>query len=165
MSINLSLKQIQDSDIVADVRDALEESGLAPELLVLEITESVLMDDTDLAVQRLRDSRSSASASRSTTSGRATRRSATSAGSPSTSSRWTARSCRKGSSPEARGLASAVVGLGATLALEVVAEGIEMAEQWDALRDLGCDLGQGFLFARPMAAEASIAFMSAPNAA
>ena len=55
MSINLSLKQIQHSDIVADVRDALAESGLAPERLILEITESVLMDDTDLAVERLRD--------------------------------------------------------------------------------------------------------------
>ena len=52
MSINLSLKQIQHSDIVADVRDALEESGLAPERLTLEITESVLMDDTELAVER-----------------------------------------------------------------------------------------------------------------
>ena len=55
MSVNLSLKQIQHSDIVADVRDALEEAGLAPERLTLEITESVLMDDTELAVQRLRD--------------------------------------------------------------------------------------------------------------
>ena len=55
MSVNLSLKQIQHSDIVADVRDALEESGLAPERLTLEITESVLMDDTELAVSRLSD--------------------------------------------------------------------------------------------------------------
>ena len=51
MSMNLSLKQIQHSDIVADVRDALDESGLAPERLTLEITESVLMDDTELAVE------------------------------------------------------------------------------------------------------------------
>jgi EAL domain-containing protein (putative c-di-GMP-specific phosphodiesterase class I) len=55
MSVNLSLKQIQHSDIVADVRDALDEAGLPPERLTLEITESVLMDDTELAVDRLRD--------------------------------------------------------------------------------------------------------------
>ena len=36
-----------------------------------------------------------------------------------------------------------------------------MPEQRDALRDLGCDLGQGFLFARPMDAEASLAFLAA----
>src|SRR3712207_4092923 len=55
ISINLSLKQIHQSDIVADVRDALADSGLDPALLTLEITESVLMDDTDRVVQRLRD--------------------------------------------------------------------------------------------------------------
>ena len=54
-AINLSLKQIQQSDIVADVRDALAESGLDPARLTLEITETVLMADTDLAVQRLRE--------------------------------------------------------------------------------------------------------------
>ncbi len=57
---------------------------------------------------------------------------------------------RGGATPEAAGLASAVVGLGATLSLEVVAEGIEMPGQRDTLREMGCDLGQGFLFARPM---------------
>jgi EAL domain-containing protein (putative c-di-GMP-specific phosphodiesterase class I) len=71
---------------------------------------------------------------------------------------------QEGSSPEIQSLATAVVGLGATLALEVVAEGIERAEQWDTLRDLGCELGQGYLFARPMDADASVAFLAAPDA-
>jgi EAL domain-containing protein (putative c-di-GMP-specific phosphodiesterase class I) len=66
----------------------------------------------------------------------------------------------EGSSPDVRSLATAVVGLGATLGLEVVAEGIEMSEQWDALHDLGCGLGQGYLFAQPMDAEASLAFLA-----
>jgi diguanylate cyclase (GGDEF)-like protein/PAS domain S-box-containing protein len=164
MSINLSLKQIQHSDIVADVRDALEESGLAPERLVLEITESVLMDDTDLAVERLRSLKELGVALALDDFG-------TGYSSLSYLSRFPVdilkmdRSfLQEGSSPEARGLATAVVGLGATLALEVVAEGIEMTEQWDALRELGCDLGQGFLFARPMDAEASVAFMAATHA-
>jgi EAL domain-containing protein (putative c-di-GMP-specific phosphodiesterase class I) len=46
-------------------------------------------------------------------------------------------------------LAEAVVQLGQALELQTVAEGIETDEQWSTLRDLGCDLGQGFLFARP----------------
>jgi EAL domain-containing protein (putative c-di-GMP-specific phosphodiesterase class I) len=58
-------------------------------------------------------------------------------------------------------LATAVVGLGTTLSLEVVAEGIEEQEQWHALRELGCGFGQGFLFARPMNADASMAFLAA----
>ena len=48
------------------------------------------------------------------------------------------------------GLASAVLGLGETFDLEVVAEGIEYPEQSATLRDLGCETGQGFYFARPM---------------
>ena len=58
MSVNLSVKQLQHSDIAADVRDALAESGLAAGSLTLEITETVLMTDTDLAVQRLEELKS-----------------------------------------------------------------------------------------------------------
>jgi hypothetical protein len=53
MSVNLSVKQLQSETIVEDVRAALVESGLAAENLVLEITESVMMADAGLAVQRL----------------------------------------------------------------------------------------------------------------
>jgi EAL domain len=55
MSINLSVKQLQHSDVIADVRDAVREAGIDPAALTLEITETVLMADTDLAVTRLRE--------------------------------------------------------------------------------------------------------------
>jgi diguanylate cyclase (GGDEF)-like protein/PAS domain S-box-containing protein len=159
MSVNLSLKQIQHSDIVADVRDALEESGLTPERLTLEITESVLMDDTDLAVSRLRDLKALGVTLALDDFG-------TGYSSLSYLSRFPVdvlkmdRSfLREGSTPGSNSLANAVVVLGATLALEVVAEGIEEIEQADSLRALGCDLGQGFLFARPLNAEDSLAFV------
>jgi EAL domain-containing protein (putative c-di-GMP-specific phosphodiesterase class I) len=58
-----------------------------------------------------------------------------------------------------------VVSLGETLNLEVVAEGIELPEQWSTLRDLGCDLGQGFYFARPMDADATLEFLRAQREA
>ena len=67
---------------------------------------------------------------------------------------------RDGASPDARGLATAVVALGATLDLEVVAEGIEFPEQWHTLRELGCELGQGFYFARPMDVDATLEFLA-----
>jgi EAL domain-containing protein (putative c-di-GMP-specific phosphodiesterase class I) len=66
---------------------------------------------------------------------------------------------REGATPESSGLATAVVALGDTLQLEVVAEGIEFLEQSHQLRDLGCDLGQGFLFAKPMDADAALEFL------
>jgi diguanylate cyclase len=41
-----------------------------------------------------------------------------------------------------------------------VAEGIELREQWETLRDLGCDLGQGYFFAKPMNADDTLAFLA-----
>jgi EAL domain-containing protein (putative c-di-GMP-specific phosphodiesterase class I) len=52
-----------------------------------------------------------------------------------------------------RELVAAVVGMGRALKLIVVAEGIETPEQADVLRELGCDIGQGFLFAKPLPIE------------
>jgi EAL domain-containing protein (putative c-di-GMP-specific phosphodiesterase class I) len=66
-----------------------------------------------------------------------------------------------GASPTSSALASAVIALGATLQIEVVAEGIEYPEQWRGLRELGCGTGQGFLFARPMDADATLAYLRA----
>jgi diguanylate cyclase (GGDEF)-like protein/PAS domain S-box-containing protein len=160
ISINLSLRQIQDSDIVADVRDALEEAGLPPERLTLEITESVLMDDTELAVSRLRDLKALGVTLALDDFG-------TGYSSLSVLSRFPVDILKmdrsfltEGSTPEAHTLANAVVGLGATLSLEVVAEGIEELEQAETMRELGCDLGQGFLFARPLPAEDSLDFVA-----
>ena len=56
MSVNLSVRQLQSETIVADVREALERAGSTPASLVLEITESVMMADTDLAVAAARTS-------------------------------------------------------------------------------------------------------------
>ena len=160
MSVNLSLKQIQHSDIVADVRDALEDAGLAPDRLILEITESVLMDDTELAVERLNDLKALGVTLALDDFG-------TGYSSLSYLSRFPVDILKmdrsflsEHSTPESHSLANAVVGLGETLQLEVVAEGIEAVEQADTLRALGCHLGQGFLFARPLDAEASLAFVA-----
>ena len=59
-------------------------------------------------------------------------------------------------------LTAGIVGLGAALQLAVVAEGIETEDQWYALQALGCDYGQGYYFARPFDAEASLAHLAAP---
>ena len=161
MSINLSLKQIQHSDIVADVRDALTESGLDPRCLTLEITETVLMDDTDLAVERLRELKQLGVRLALDDFG-------TGYSSLSYLSRFPVdilkmdRSfLREGATPDASSLATAVVALGATLDLEVVAEGIEFPEQWHSLRALGCEMGQGFYFAHPMDVDATLEFLAA----
>ena len=144
MAINLSVKQLQHSDIVGDVRDALAESRLDPQSLTLEITESVMMNDTDLAIERLEELKALG-----------VRLALDDFGTGYSSLSY----LRAGATPEASGLATAVVALGKTLELEIVAEGIEFAEQWETLRDLGCDLGQGYHFARRMDADATLEFL------
>ncbi|CAN5715575.1 hypothetical protein BH24CHL8_BH24CHL8_01830 [soil metagenome] len=60
-------------------------------------------------------------------------------------------------------LCRAIVALGQSLGLETLAEGIETQGQLGALRSLGCELGQGFLFARPLEADAVTSFAAAPG--
>jgi len=150
MCVNLSVKQLQHSDVISDVQDALAESELDPALLTLEITESMLIDDPDIAVTKLTELRALGLRIAMDDFG-------TGYSSLSYLSRFPVdiikmdRSfLRQGVTPEAVDLSSAVVALGSSLALEVVAEGIELDEQLRRLRELGCELGQGFHFARPM---------------
>src|SRR5206468_2536873 len=147
LSVNLSVRQLQSDSIVADVRTALEKSGLSPSSLVLEITESVMMSDTDFAVQRLEDLKALGVRLAMDDFG-------TGYSSLSYLSRFPVDILKMDRSFVGAGenvaLQSAIIALGASLELEVVAEGIELPEQEQSLHDLGCELGQGFLFARPM---------------
>jgi EAL domain-containing protein (putative c-di-GMP-specific phosphodiesterase class I) len=164
MAINLSVKQLQHSDIVGDVRDALAESRLEPPSLTLEITESVMMNDTDLAIERLEELK--ALGVRLAMDDFGTGYSSLSYLSrlPVDVLKMDRSFLRAGATPDASGLATAVVALGKTLELEIVAEGIEFVEQWETLRDLGCDLGQGYHFARPMDADATLEFLRSRGA-
>ncbi|MDX6628815.1 MAG: hypothetical protein QOH00_1061 [Gaiellales bacterium] len=150
IAVNLSVKQLQHPDVVADVRAALEDSGIDPHMLVLEITESVLMADYELANRRLQQLKELGVRIAMDDFG-------TGYSSLSYLSRFPVDILKmdrsflgSNASPQAEGLAAAIVALGESLKLEVVAEGIELSGQYQALRDLGCDLGQGFFIARPM---------------
>jgi len=157
MSVNLSVRQLQSDSIVADVRCALEQSGLDPSALVLEITESVMMADTDFAVQRLEDLKALGIRLAMDDFG-------TGYSSLSYLSRFPVDILKMDRSFVGSGenvaLTSAIIALGASLELDVVAEGIELPEQENSLHDLGCEIGQGFLFARPMDSGALFEFLS-----
>ena len=157
MSVNLSVRQLQSESIVADVRSALEKSGLTPGALVLEITESVMMADTDFAVQRLCELKDLGVRLAMDDFG-------TGYSSLSYLSRFPVDILKMDRSFVGAGenvaLQSAIIALGASLELEVVAEGIELPEQERSLHDLGCELGQGFLFARPMGPPELLKFLA-----
>jgi EAL domain-containing protein (putative c-di-GMP-specific phosphodiesterase class I) len=61
--------------------------------------------------------------------------------------------------PTASALVDAMIRIGKTLRLETVAEGIERTEQADCLRTLNCDIGQGYLFSRPLPGDAITTFL------
>jgi EAL domain-containing protein (putative c-di-GMP-specific phosphodiesterase class I) len=152
MAVNLSPRQLNQGDIVGDVRRAIRDSGIDPSTLVLEITESLMMADADLAIQRLEEMK-----------GLGVRLAMDDFGTGYSSLSYLSkfpvdilkmdRSFLEAESDADSGLAAAVVALGATLDMQVVAEGIELTTQMSSLRELGCELGQGFLFARPMTFE------------
>jgi diguanylate cyclase (GGDEF)-like protein/PAS domain S-box-containing protein len=159
MAVNLSVKQLQHSDIVADVRDALADSGLDPACLTLEITETVMMTDTELVVARLKELKELGVRLAMDDFGTGYSSLSYLSKFPVDILKMDRSFLREDASPETAGLATAVVSLGETLNLEVVAEGIELSEQWTTLRDLGCDKGQGFFFARPMDSDAVLDFL------
>jgi diguanylate cyclase (GGDEF)-like protein/PAS domain S-box-containing protein len=157
ISINLSVKQLQSESIIQDVIDALETSGLPPSSLVLEITESVMMADTDLAVERLQQLKAIGVRLAMDDFG-------TGYSSLSYLSRFPVDILKMDRSflsteHEESGLIAAIIALGTTLKLDVVAEGIELPEQITSLVGLGCDLGQGFFFAKPMTHEALVEYL------
>ena len=157
MAVNLSARAAPAADVVADVRDALAATGARPRARSRSRSpRRVLLSDTEPAVATL----ARAQGARRPARHRRLRHrllvaELPAAASRSTCSRSTARSSRHGRSADGRPALAARSSPSAPLALDVVAEGIEDAEQASSLRDLGCDLGQGFFFARPMDARAT----------
>jgi diguanylate cyclase (GGDEF)-like protein/PAS domain S-box-containing protein len=159
VGINLSVKQLFHSGIVQEVADALADADLEPSALTLEITESMMMNDTDVAVTRLVELRQLGVRLAMDDFGTGYSSLSYLSVFPLDILKMDRSLLGTGASAEASGLASAVVALGETFALEVVAEGIEYAEQAGTLRDLGCATGQGFYFARPMEPDSLIEFL------
>jgi EAL domain-containing protein (putative c-di-GMP-specific phosphodiesterase class I) len=156
MSVNLSVRQLQSETLVADVREALEVSGLPATALVLEITESLMLTDTDFAMLQLHNLKALGIRLAMDDFG-------TGYSSLSYLSRFPVDILKMDrsfvGSKDNDTLTSAIIALGASLSLEVVAEGIELPEQASSLEELGCELGQGFLFARPMNSDALTEFL------
>jgi EAL domain-containing protein (putative c-di-GMP-specific phosphodiesterase class I) len=158
MSVNLSARHFQDPSLLQDVQQALNDSGLEPWALTLEITESVLMHTSVATLDRLR-------ALKGLGLNLAIDDFGTGYSSLGYLQQFPIDVLKIDRSfVEAVGiqdvdpvLARAIIALGRTLQLETIAEGIERPEQREALRTLGCTLGQGYHFARPMSSQRFVA--------
>jgi predicted signal transduction protein with EAL and GGDEF domain len=155
MSVNLSSRQLVRDTIVEEVARAIDESGIRASWLVLEVTETVLMADPMVAATALGHMRDLG-----------VRVALDDFGSGYSSLSHLRRfpidivKIDKSFVDDVAGegvhsaIARGIIDLGRAMKIQTVAEGIEQDEQAEVLRLLGCELGQGFFFARPMGAEA-----------
>jgi diguanylate cyclase (GGDEF)-like protein len=166
ISVNVSPRQLEDAGLLEDVRCALDDSGLDPTALTLEVTETALMRDAKGISQRLQTLR--ALGLRVAVDDFGTGYSSLA------HLRELPADCLKidrsfvsgmASSARARSLVRMLVELGRALGVETIAEGIEDGGQRDALRRDGCDRGQGYLFARPLDVDQIEAFLAGARAA
>jgi EAL domain-containing protein (putative c-di-GMP-specific phosphodiesterase class I) len=151
MAVNLSARQIARPELVDEVRGILQETALQPQALILEITESVMMQDMDLSIERLTELKALG-----------VQLAIDDFGTGYSSLNYVRRfpvdilkvdkSFIDGVSEggESSALTAAVIELAGILNLKPVAEGIERADQLQRLLELHCDLGQGFFFAKPL---------------
>ncbi len=164
VSVNLSPTQFRHRDLVNLLQQTLEETGLAPERLELEITESALLSDTHMACDILGRLKQLGVMIAIDDFG-------TGYSSLSYLQKFDrikiARSSTKalGRHDQADAMVHAIMGLGRVLGMEVCAEGIETAEQSAWLREQGCTELQGFLFSRPLEAAELDAFIRGTVAA
>jgi len=155
ITVNISARQLVEPGLTRAVAAALAESGIAPEWLVLEMTESMLIEDSESTLARLRSLKALG-----------VRLAIDDFGTGFSSLAYLERFPvdllkidkrfvdNVGLEHQESPLARAILGLGGVLGMRVVAEGIETEAQWTRLRELGCELGQGFYLARPSSPDA-----------
>ena len=164
VNVNISAKQLQRPDLVDEVAGVLTLTGLDPELLVLEITESTVMRDADESLLRLDQLRKLGISLAIDDFG-------TGYSSLSYLKRFPIDVLKIDKSfvegltggAEESALIKAIVQIGRTLRLRTVAEGIESADQLAELRRIGCDAGQGYYFSRPLPAREITALLAGPS--
>jgi diguanylate cyclase (GGDEF)-like protein len=151
ISVNLSLRQVTQPGVVDVVAHALEASGLPPEALHLEVTESVLMEEGDVTIATLDALKALGIVLVLDDFG-------TGYSSLAYVRRFPIDVLKIDRSfiadldaggPDAFPIVDAIIHMADGLRLGVIAEGIERPEQVEVLRELGCHTGQGFYFARP----------------
>ncbi|WP_242584902.1 GGDEF domain-containing protein [Streptomyces sp. MST-110588] len=166
VSVNVAVRQVWDSDLVADVAHILAETGLPPRLLQLELTESAVMGSAGRPLQALQ-----------ALSDMGVRIAIDDFGTGYSNLAYLSRlpvsvlkldgsfvrgfRAQEHPNPADETIVEALVALAHRLGLTVTAECVESAEQAERLRRIGCDTGQGWLYSRPVAPDRVSALISA----
>jgi diguanylate cyclase (GGDEF)-like protein len=165
MNVNLSVKQLADPGLVADVEKILAETEVPPESLKLELTESSLVSQIEPArdvLARLQALHIGLKLDDFGTGYSSLNYLSTLHFDSLKIDRSFVN--RLDSDPESRAIVEAILNLARSLRMTVVAEGIENEQQLAKLIDLGCDTGQGFLFSKPVPAELAEALLGSTHA-
>ncbi len=160
MAVNVSGRQLDTDELLTDIEDALSESGLAPSALTLEITETTLMRNAEETAHRLIAIKTLGVRIAIDDFG-------TGYSSLAHLQRFPVDAlkidrsfiARLTDNPEGETLIHTLVQLGKALSIETLAEGIEHQRELSFLQDEQCDLGQGFLYARPLDVADTEAFL------
>ena len=164
MSVNLSPRQFKDSRLLADIAEVLEETGMDPGLLELEITESMIMHDVEHAARKV-------AAIKQLGVRLAIDDFGTGYSSLSQLKRFPIDTLKVDrsfvrdipDSAEDEAITAAIISLGKTLGVTVVAEGVENEQQHDFLRKHACDEMQGFYFSKPCHPDAFAELLAAAD--
>ena len=164
MAVNVSPRQFEENQLVRRIARALQESRLAPGLLELEITESLIMRDVQQAVSKMHEIAAMNVSFSIDDFGTGYSSLFALKSFPICSLKIDKSFVNElASNPDDQAIASAIIMLGHKLNLRVIAEGVETEPQLQFLRDHDCDEMQGYLFSRPVAPE-QIALMLAAQA-
>ena len=155
ISVNLSGKQLQRDDVVERVAEILYRTGLAPSCLKLEITESVLMKNQEDVISKMRRLKDLGLRLALDDFG-------TGYSSLSTLSAFPIDTLkidqtfvsRLGTEEQAKSVVEAIMGLSRSMKMDVTSEGVETDFQRHIIQGFGCQTGQGYLFDRPLDADA-----------
>ncbi len=154
VAVNLSLRQLSDEFLIDDIKNALNDSGMDPELLELEITESMVMHNPIRMIAVLKDIKKLGVRIAIDDFGTGYSSLAQIKNFPVDTlkvDRSFIRNITKDAEDDA--ITDAIISMGKTLNLTVVAEGVETVEQMNFLRDHSCDEMQGFYFSKPVLPE------------
>ncbi len=163
VSINVSTRQFREAGFVDAVRSALDESGLDPALVVLELTESLLLEEHEEAKQLMEQLNALGVRLAIDDFG-------TGYSSLSYLTRLPIRQLKVdrafinqiNDAPQSAIIASTIIGMGHSLGMEVVAEGAETEDQVEFLKTYRCELIQGYYYSRPLPAREFAGLLPAP---
>ena len=161
LSVNLSVRQFNDPGLVESIRGILDKTGMPPDKLKLEVTETAIMDNAKSAVDKLNHLKELGIQISIDDFG-------TGYSSMSYLQKFPLDHLkidlsfvkRMDTAPENRAIVKAIINLAHGLGLQVVAEGVEKTQHQDILASLDCEFGQGFLFSRPVGASKARTFIT-----